>query len=260
MILCQTEEASKTLLKCLQYAIDRKAEDLTLAQITEAGIKTLASQRKDGFFLMIEGGKIDWACHSNDAATTFHEIIDMDQAIKVAYEFYKQHPDETLIVVTADHETGGIALGRGPYELHTDVFQHQKISVDMYSSHLEELIKSQGTAITWDIIEADLKANWGFWDKVQLNDHQTARLKRAFDKVVAGKENGEQSLYSQLGGIATEARNILHEIALVGWQSGGHSNGFVPVFAIGAGAEEFVGKYDNTEIPKRIGKVTGWKK
>jgi alkaline phosphatase len=184
----------------------------------------------------------------------------MDQAIKVAYEFYKQHPDETLIVVTADHETGGIALGRGPYELHTDVFQHQKISVDMYSSHLEELIKSQGTAITWDIIEADLKSNWGFWDKVQLNEHQTARLKRAFDKVVAGKENGEQSLYSQLGGIATEARNILHEIALVGWQSGGHSNGFVPVFAIGAGAEEFVGKYDNTEIPKRIGKVTGWKK
>ena len=260
MILFQTEEASKTLRKCLQYAIDRKAEDLTLAQITEAGIKTLASQRKDGFFLMIEGGKIDWACHSNDAATTFHEIIDMDQAIKVAYEFYKQHPDETLIVVTADHETGGIALGRGPYELHTDVFQHQKISVDMYALHLEELIKSQGTNITWETIEADLKANWGFWDKIKLNDGQTARLKRAFEKVVAGKDKGEQSLYSQLGGIATEARNILHEIALVGWQSGGHSNGFVPVFAIGAGAEEFVGKYDNTEIPKRIGKVTGWKK
>ncbi len=260
MILFQTEEASKTLRKCLQYAIDRKAEDLTLAQITEAGIKTLASQRKDGFFLMIEGGKIDWACHSNDAATTFHEIIDMDQAIKVAYEFYKQHPDETLIVVTADHETGGIALGRGPYELHTDVFQHQKISVDMYALHLEELIKSQGTDITWETIEADLKANWGFWDKIKLNDGQTARLKRAFEKVVAGKDKGEQSLYSQLGGIATEARNIIHEIALVGWQSGGHSNGFVPVFAIGAGAEEFVGKYDNTEIPKRIGKVTGWKK
>ena len=260
MILFQTEEASQTLRKCLPYAIDRQEGDLTLTQITEAGLKTLTSQRKDGFFLMVEGGKIDWACHSNDAATVFHEVIDMDNAIKVAYEFYKQHPDETLIVVTADHETGGIALGRGPYELHTDVFQYQKVSVDMYSAHLEGLIKSLGTAITWDIIEADLKANWGFWDKIQLSERQTARLKRAFDKVVAGKEKGEQNMYSQLGGLAAEARNIIHEIALVGWQSGGHSNGYVPVFAIGAGAEEFVGKYDNTEIPKRIGKVTGWKK
>ena len=59
---------------------------------------------------MVEGGKIDWACHSNDAATVFHEVMDMDNAIKVAYEFYEQHPDETLIVVTADHETGGIVL------------------------------------------------------------------------------------------------------------------------------------------------------
>ena len=260
MILFQTEEASKTLRKCLPYAIDRQEGDLTLTQITEAGLKTLTSQRKDGFFLMIEGGKIDWACHSNDAATVFHEVIDMDNAIKVAYEFYKQHPDETLIIVTADHETGGIALGRGPYELHTDVFQYQKVSVDMYSAHLEGLIKSLGTAITWEAVAADLKANWGFWDKIQLSERQTARLKRAFDKVVAGKEKGEQNMYSQLGGLAAEARNIIHEIALVGWQSGGHSNGFVPVFAIGAGAEEFVGKYDNTEIPKRIGKVTGWKK
>ena len=260
MILFQTEEASQTLRKCLPYAIDRQEGDLTLTKITEAGLKTLTSQRKDGFFLMVEGGKIDWACHSNDAATVFHEVIDMDNAIKVAYEFYKQHPNETLIIVTADHETGGIALGRGPYELHTDVFQYQKVSVDMYSAHLEGLIKSLGTAITWEAVAADLKANWGFWDKIQLSERQTARLKRAFDKVVAGKEKGEQNMYSQLGGLAAEARNIIHEIALVGWQSGGHSNGYVPVFAIGAGAEEFVGKYDNTEIPKRIGKVTGWKK
>jgi len=260
MILFQTEEASKVLRKSLPYAIDRKAEDLTLSQITTAGIKALTAQRKDGFFLMIEGGKIDWACHSNDAATVFHEIIDFDNAIKVAYDFYTQHPDETLIIVTADHETGGIALGRGPYELHTDVFQYQKMSVDMYSAHLEKLMHSLDKDITWEAIAADLKTNWGFWDKVQLNDNQTARLKRAFDKVVAGQGAGEQSLYSQLGGLATEVRNIIHEIALVGWQSGGHSNGYVPIFAIGAGAEQFVGKYDNTEIPKRIGKVTGWKK
>ena len=49
---------------------------------------------------MVEGGKIDWACHSNDAATVFHEVMDMDNAIKVAYEFYEQHPDETPVSYT----------------------------------------------------------------------------------------------------------------------------------------------------------------
>lgn len=54
---------------------------------------------------MVEGGAIDWACHSNDAATAFAEIDDFDNAVGIAYEFYKAHPDETLLVVTADHET-----------------------------------------------------------------------------------------------------------------------------------------------------------
>ena len=76
---------------------------------------------------MLEGGRIDWSCHSNDAAPMIAEVIDMDEAVrKVAYEFYKQHPDETLIVITADRETGGLVLGRGPYELHLDVLQNQR--------------------------------------------------------------------------------------------------------------------------------------
>ena len=61
---------------------------------------------EDGFFIMVEGGKIDWACHANDAASTIHETIEFSNAIDVAIEFYKAHPEETLIVVTADHETG----------------------------------------------------------------------------------------------------------------------------------------------------------
>lgn len=55
--------------------------------------------------MMLEGGKIDWAAHAHDAATVVTETIDFDQCIRLAYEFYKKHPDETLILVTADHET-----------------------------------------------------------------------------------------------------------------------------------------------------------
>ena len=101
--------------KILPYVIDRKPDDLTLAQVVESAIDYLYEPSGKGFFIMAEGGKIDWAAHANDAAGTILETIDMDEAIKVAYEFYKQHPDETLIVVTADHETGGLGLGRKGY-------------------------------------------------------------------------------------------------------------------------------------------------
>lgn len=61
-----------------------------MAQITESAIDFLTKGNNKGFFLMVEGGKIDWACHANDAATVFNEVKDMDNAIKVAYEFYKK--------------------------------------------------------------------------------------------------------------------------------------------------------------------------
>lgn len=91
------------------YVLDRKEGDLSLPTVVSAAIDVLNNEK--GFFIMAEGGKIDWAAHSNELASTILETLDMDQAVKVAYEFYKQHPDETLIVVTADHETGGVTLG-----------------------------------------------------------------------------------------------------------------------------------------------------
>lgn len=258
MLLLQTEAASQRERKSIPYALDRNADDLTLAQITEAAIQSLTAQKKDGFFLMVEGGKIDWACHSNDAGNVFHEVQDLDQAIQVAYKFYEQHPDETLIVVTADHETGGIVLGRGLYELHTDLLQYQRMSVESYSAHLAELSKNKGNALTWEMVKADLEENWGFWKYISLNDNQQQRLQAAFNAMKENSGKGEKSLYASLNPLATTARDIINEAALIGWVSGGHSNGYVPLFAIGTGSEIFNGKYDNTEIPQRIAKVAGW--
>lgn len=258
MILLQTEEASARERNSLPYAIDRTPADMTLSQITSAAIEALTAQQdKDGFFLMVEGGKIDWACHTNDVATVIREVQDMDDAVAVAYRFYQQHPDETLIVVTADHETGGIVLGRGPYELHLDRLQYQRMSTEQYSAHLTELQQSKDS-LTWENVKADLEENWGFWKHIELTDHQSDRLRRAYNDHIAGKDKSEESLYASLGGIASAARRTMAEAALVGWVSGGHSNGYVPIFAIGAGADQFAGKYDNTEIPKRISQVAGW--
>ncbi len=259
MLFLQSEEASRIDRRCLPYAIDRQPGDLTLREITEAGTKFLSSQKKDGFFLMIEGGKIDWACHSNDAATVFKEIIDMDAAVRVAYEFYQQHPDETLIVITADHETGGIALGRGPYELHTDVLQYQRMSVDNYTKHVSELRTTLGNDFTWETVQKDLQQHWGFWANFPLSKHQTERLQKAWKDIRDGLDEGTTNLYGKDNALADAARRTLAEVALIGWQSGGHSNGYVPVYAIGVGCELFCGKLDNTDIPKRILKAAGWK-
>lgn len=260
-ILLQPSAPSNNDRTCLPYAIDRKPGDLTLQDITRASISFLTQKQKekDGFFLMIEGGKIDYACHANDAATAFLETIDLDNAVKVAYEFYQQHPDETLIVITADHETGGIVLGRGAYELHTDLLKFQKMSAEEYTRYLDRLHKKLGNKLTWKRMQRDLEENWGFWGGVKLSDHQTDRMKRAFEAYINGKSANSKNLYSTLSGISDAARRTLAECALIGWQSGGHSNGYVPVFAIGVGSEAFAGKIDNTQIPYRIAKAAGWK-
>ena len=159
--------------------------------------------------------------------------------------------------MTADHETGGIALGCGPYELHTDAFKYQRMSTEAYSRHLSALRQS-GKAFTWELVERDLAENWGFGKGVTLSEGQISRLKKAFDALAAGTAEQSKSLYASADALADTARTILAECALVGWKSGGHSNGYVPLFAIGAGSELFNGRIDNTEIPRRIAKAAGW--
>lgn len=259
MILFQSEKASEKDRTAIPYAIDRTKDDLTLADITRSAINFLSKDLSKGFFLMVEGGKIDWACHSNDAATAFHEIADMDEAVKVAYEFYSQHPDETLIVVTADHETGGFVLGTGAYKLNLQVLKNQKVSESGFTRILNELRKKYNNNVSWEKVQQALKENFGFWDKVKLNEKQEERLLAKYNDTFKGKEAKlEKSEYAQDEPLAAEAKRIIDEIALVGWTSGGHSAGYVPVFAIGAGADLFQGRIDNTEIPIKIAKAAGY--
>ena len=259
MILFQSEVASKQDRRAIPYAIDRTKSDLTLQDITRSAVNFLTKDASKGFFLMVEGGKIDWACHSNDAATVFQEVIDFDNAIKVAYEFYAQHPDETLIVITADHETGGIVLGTGPYELNLQVLKNQKVSESGFTKIVNQLREKSKNQVSWEDIKQALKENFGFWDSVKLSDKQEARLKAVYESSLKNQQMKlEKSEYAQDEPIAAEAKRIIDEIALVGWTSGGHSAGYVPVFAIGAGAELFQGRIDNTEIPLRIAKAAGY--
>jgi alkaline phosphatase len=105
-------------------AVDAEATDKLLGTFADLGMtrpyapslpdmtaKAIAILSKDseGFFLMVEGGQIDWAAHVNDALNTIGDTLEFDQAVRVALDFQAQHPD-TLVIVTADHATGGLTI------------------------------------------------------------------------------------------------------------------------------------------------------
>ncbi len=153
------EEASRILLvqsegsdDICPYALGRPQGALSLPQIVSAAISVLERNRK-GFFLMAEGGLIDWTAHSHDLAGTVYEILDFDEAIKVAYDFYQKHPDETLIVVTADHETGGVALGRTGSKY--DLTAIDKITSAATTTEVEEYMNDE-TALESVNVEANI--------------------------------------------------------------------------------------------------------
>ena len=233
MMLYQKDVATE-----LPYAINRTEKDLTLAQITAAGIDFLEEKSKKGFFMMIEGGKIDYAAHNDDGATVFQEVLDFDAAVAVAYEFYKKHKDETLIIVTADHETGGLVLGyRGDYTLNLKALSSQKVSVE----RMIEILQAEKET-TWERLEQLVKENIGVG----------IRNKKANGKRVTVD-------YDLAREIAYNAVYDLNRSAALSWASGNHSGTFVPLFAIGKGADMFNGVIDNTDIPKIIRQLKGVK-
>ena len=260
ILLLQSDERNAQVRASLPYAIDQTEADLCQAEIVSAAIEFLMKDggKKNGFFLMSEGGKIDFACHANDAATVFHEVVDMDKAVQVAYDFYLKHPDETLIVVTADHETGGLVLGRGSYEQNLKALTSQKMSINAYSNLIKQMRKETDNDISWDMLKESLEENFGFWKEITLNEAQEKRLKRIHHETMEEKKGElDKTLYQSDEPIATASKQIMNEVALIGWVSGGHSNGYVPAFAIGAGSELFHGRIDNTDVPKLISEAAG---
>jgi len=112
----------------MPYALDNKA-GLQLPDYTKQAIELL--DNPDGFFIMVEGGKIDWACHNNDAAAAIWDIIEFDNAVKVAFEFAEKHPNDVLIVVTGDHETGALTLGNpSTMQNYVELLAKQTMSYD----------------------------------------------------------------------------------------------------------------------------------
>ena len=149
MMLLQKDGRLRTELP---YAIDMKEDDMTQADLVRASIDFLYEEDGEGFFVMSEGGRIDWASHGNDTKAVILETLSLSDAVAEAVRFYNEHPDETLIVVTADHETGGLTLSwEKGYNLYFDKLEEISCSKDKVSEEERERMNeiSHETHIGW---------------------------------------------------------------------------------------------------------------
>ncbi len=244
----------------MPYSIDMNDADITLAQFTQKAIDLLDNE--NGFFIMVEGGKIDWMCHANDAGTTVHEVIGLDDAVRVAYNFAQQHPDDTLIVVTGDHETGGLTLGFSGtgYQSFIERLKNQKISMIEFLP-LYSKFKNDAKA-TFDDVKPLLTEQFGFKfdgdakDPMFINEYEAKKLSEAFSR---SRGNGTYSanedkliLYGGYDPFAMTVYEIMANKSGLAWNTFAHTALPVATSAYGKNAEKFGNMSDNTDIAKRL--------
>jgi len=268
--------------KALPYAMDAGEGEISLAEFTTKGIELL--DNPEGFFMMVEGGKIDWACHANDAVASIRDTLAFDDAVRVGLDFYAKHPEETLIVVVGDHETGGLSLGFAgtQYETYFLELQGQKGSYEAFDALLDTYRKAHadaapnfedvlpmvreffGLSILTDAEREELekKAAEGSEEARSLlasalKPFEVRDLKGAFMASMMGEKAGvsQEEAYLLYGGyepFSIALTHILNQKAGLAWTSYAHTGVPVPVSAMGAGAESFNGYYDNTDIFTKI--------
>ena len=248
----------------LPYAIDRKEDDTQLCHLVKAGIDYLDAHFHDkGFFFMIEGGKIDWASHGDDAAAMVLELNDFAYAVDLVLDFYRQHPDETLIVITADHETGGLMLGAGKYELTPELLLHQKMSKPLLTEKFRQTFfpdNAKRVAPSWQQVKGFFQENLDLWSEVPVSEKAEAKLREVYNETLGkGRDLGEANLYAVNSALVVEAVDILTRAAGYQWSYGSHSGSPVGLYVQGKGWEEFVSVKDNAEIAPIIAALAGYK-
>ena len=271
----------------MSYDMDLEEGQWALADYVDKGIEMLDNDK--GFFMMVEGGKIDWACHANDAASTISDTIALDEAVDEAVEFYNEHPDETLIIVTGDHETGGLTIGYAgtDYDTFLTNFNNQKISYAKFDSDYVAGYKENKT--DFDTVMKDVTELFGLTapesDEVEMNVKDNASshpesdddgslemtqyeydiLKEAYETTMTRtgeEEEFAQDEYIKYGSyepLTVTITHILNNKSGVNFGSYAHTGLPVEVLVKGTGQEIFEGYYDNTDIFNKLVTLTGVK-
>lgn len=224
----------------LPYSLDYQEDDITLAEFVAEGIRLLQNDR--GFFMMVEGGKIDWAGHANHLPHVVHDTLAFDKAIAVAAAFMEKYPGDTLIVVTADHETGGLHKLEG---------ERDPASILRYTADIAKALHDKSEKLL--DAGANAQACVNLINEVcglTLTPAEIERVETAWPAI--RQKRLSKSRYGSATATGALVRKILAQRAGYEFSRGGHSAEPVPVYAGGVGAEQFKGRQDNTDIPKKI--------
>ena len=208
--------------KGLPFALDENPT--RLKQLTSKAFDLLDGQNDKGFFVMIEGSQIDWCGHANDIACAMAEMDDFARSIETAKAYVDKNPD-TILVITADHSTGGLTIGaHGQYKWETDVIKG---------------VKATAGTLTNLLMESDnLKKVWQENTSIEFTAENEIKLKQA-------KAMGEKTLNLAV-------KSIINDLSFTGWTTGGHTASDVQVFAYGKNSDDFVGSQNNTDIAKKL--------
>jgi alkaline phosphatase len=245
----------------MHFDIDAQNDHPRLAALLEKTIGLL--DNPNGFFIMCEGGKIDYAGHANDAATNLRDVLALDAAVKAAIAFQDRHPGETLIVTTGDHETGGMSMGLAGTggAFNVEILARQRISTEKFSSQIKRLISKRKAQLSFGEVKPLLKDLFGLDN---FSEQETKLLEEAFAKDVQNvKTRLEDTTAHDVQRryvFAQTVKNVLSARAGVAWST--HSHTAMPTLttAKGPGAAELMaGMSDNAEIGVRLKKLIGEK-
>lgn len=240
------------------YTIDSIPGALNMPMLARACMEHLERTSPERFFMMFEGGEIDHALHANDGGAAVKEVLNFDQALALAFEFYRQHADETLIIVTADHDTGGLSIvhPRGARGGLSNI-DFQRVSKDQFNDYCKGLLKSR-RVYTWEDMKEYLTDNLGFYSHINITPEQTDKLKSLFDDTFEKRNTADQeTLYASFNAFAVEVFRVFNEAAGLAFTTTSHSANPVPVFAIGVGADRFKSFNNNIDIPANIRAIVG---
>ncbi|WP_335871717.1 alkaline phosphatase [Bacillus sp. 2205SS5-2] len=207
--------------------IDRDEKQPSLAVLTESAIDRL-KEDKDGFFLMIEGSEIDWAGHDNDVVAAMSEMKDFEKAFERVEEFAEEN-GETLVIVTADHSTGGFSIGaKGDYNWDPDPIKAAKRSPDFMARKIVT-----GSSVSETLAQ---------YIDLELTQKEINSVKEA-------AANGSEKA------VDDSIEEIFNKRSGSGWTTTVHTGEDVPVYAFGPEKEKFVGLIDNTDQAKFIFRI-----
>ncbi|KAI7905956.1 alkaline-phosphatase-like protein [Cokeromyces recurvatus] len=226
----------------MSYEIDRDPRiEPSLSEMSKKALDILydaVENKETGFFLMIEGSRIDMAAHSNDAAAHVHEILEYQNTVELVKKYVDEHPD-TVMISTSDHETGGLSLARQTSKKYPEYLWYPDVLTKVKSStyNLAKMIKSQKT-LTEDYIMSTI-----FKDHLGIIDGTNA-------EIIELMKTSTSTKY-----ITQFLADMISIRAQLGWATHGHSGVDVNLYAYGQGSNHLFGSHENIQIGEFITKI-----